>query len=111
MLRSGVRRNVRAACAEGARVVARRASAAAPKDEGQLASDIVAGVARDEERIAAFAGIPKTAPSSEYAAHVEFGTWNNAGQPYLFPALEDEKSDHIERVVKAVNGAIGEVSQ
>lgn len=103
-----VKEETRIAAFKGARAVGMRARTMAPRDRGILASDITSRPHKSKP--IAYAGIPKEAESAPYAAPTEFGTAEVDAQPFLFPALEAEQQNHLNRIGAAINTAVKKVA-
>lgn len=82
------------AIAEGAGLVCERARELCPVDTGALRSSV--NVAAEGMSAAVTADVP-------YAAYVEFGTSKSAAQPYLVPALLQEKEAVIARIAEVLS--------
>jgi HK97 gp10 family phage protein len=85
------------ALAEHAAQVAEDAKALAPVDTGEL-RDSIEVVKTDDLHYQVVAMAP-------YAIEVELGTATQAAQPFLFPAMEANKSDLKDNLAKALKNA------
>lgn len=77
----------------------------APVDEGRLSSSIEEVVEHVAEHIVQVI----VGTNVEYAPYQEFGTAKMAAQPYLRPALEQEREWIVERLERAVKSAASSV--
>ena len=98
--RAGAARAIRSVLLDGAEAIAAnaRARVLALKDTdgpSRLADGI--RVEETEEGAMVIAGAP-------YAPYVEFGTRRQAAQPFLAPALEEERQGIIERAGRILGG-------
>lgn len=92
------RRTVQREVKRSALAVEAGAKRRAPVDTGRLRSSIAHQV--EEGGLSAVVGT-----NVEYAAHVEFGTRRQRAQPYLVPALEEERQRFYARLRSALGAA------
>ena len=80
-------KNIKVALSDGlvdaADVLERKAKSNAPKDSGELANSIDSAPMGDLKR--------RVGSDVEHAPYVEFGTINQAAQPFLRPAIKQSK--------------------
>jgi HK97 gp10 family phage protein len=77
-----------------AQVIARRAQQLAPVDTGYLRDHIKAIKLGD--------GGAAVVSEADYSAHVEFGTYKMAAQPFLRVAIDEGEGDVLDAVKKAL---------
>lgn len=81
---------VKKACVKAGMVIERSAKPKAPVDTGNLRSSI---------KTTPIIMGAEVGPHADYGAYVEFGTVNMDAQPYLRPAL-DENKERIDEIVR-----------
>lgn len=74
-----------------------------PVDTGRLRNSITHEITGDGLNAAIGSNV-------EYAPFVEFGTRSMRAQPYLFPALEEERPLYMERLKRALQKAAGDLA-
>lgn len=84
---------------DGGQRIGREAAAAAPRRSGALASSIEVSFTGSGRGGTMSASIT---PKERYAPFVEFGTYKDAPQPFLFPAFERNQDAIIRQLGDAV---------
>lgn len=67
-----------------------------PVDTGNLRASIAANMV-DEK-------VGEVGTNVEYAAYVEYGTKNQSAQPFLYPALQEQRGNIVKEIEKALGG-------
>ncbi len=97
-MRRGERRVAAAVTSTGKDIV-KRAQAKVPVDSGHLRDSIKAEPLDDGQVHVTVDTRDERHPS--YAAYVEFGTRNQAAQPYFIPATEAARKQFVRKIAKA----------
>ena len=82
----------------GAAQISRDAAAAAPRRSGALAESIQTTFSGSGRSGTMSATIP---PTARHAPFVEFGTYKDRPQPFLFPAFERHSEDVLREIADA----------
>lgn len=88
---------------DGAKRIANDAKRAAPRNTGALAASIKTSTTGDGRSGTLSATVE---PTVRYAPFVEFGTFKDAPQPFLFPAMEKHEGDILREIADAIDEAL-----
>lgn len=100
---STIKNNIEQALVNSALIVERDAKIKAPVDTGLMRSTITHSLGNEGTNNPYAEVISPT----EYSKYVEFGTSKQAAQPFLYPALVENKSKILKELAKAFKKGVG----
>lgn len=94
-LNNNIEKDLRRAITRGCLAIERDAKINAPVDTGNLRASITTKVKNLEGEVGT---------NVNYAGYVEFGTYKQAAQPYLYPAYAQNKNKILNEIKNVVGG-------
>lgn len=95
-------RVIKSAVRSGAQIIRKAAKALVPRDSGELEQSIVVQAARTKSRNFSLFRIGFKKPTSRRAHLTEFGTSTQPAQPFMRPALDNNATAVIQKIVQAL---------